>query len=157
MAPPGLIGVFSLPSAVVAILVAASVCCGSRVPGPTSPATEPDPQSNQDKPPQVTLRAGGTYDVPGRGATVTFVRVTEDSRCPTGVNCVWEGDAAVELRVQAGAAAPATVQLHTNDRFDREATAGGLRLRLESLEPYPQADRAIAAGDYRIVLSISTQ
>lgn len=107
-------------------------------------------------PPQVTLRAGETYEVPGRGATVTFVRVTEDSRCPTGVTCVWAGDAAIELRVQAGAAAPATVQLHTNDRFAREAAAGGLRLRLESLEPYPQADRTIAAGDYRAVLSIST-
>lgn len=145
-----------MPS-VVAILVAASVCCGSRVPGPTAPAGESDPRSNQDKPPQVTLSAGSTYEVPGRGTTVTFVRVTEDSRCPTGVNCVWEGDAAVELHVQAGAAAPLTVQLHTHDRFDREATAGGLRLRLESLEPYPRADRPIAAGDYRIVLSISFQ
>lgn len=145
-----------MPFAVVAVLVAASVCCGPRVSGPVTPATDTQPQATQDKPQQVTLRAGEASELSGRGATVTFVRVTEDSRCPKGVNCVWEGDAVVELRVQTGAAAPATVQLHTNDRFDREATAGGLRLRLESLDPYPEADRPIAAGDYRVVLSIST-
>jgi hypothetical protein len=127
------------------------------VSAPGTTAANPDSPASQDKPIGATLRVGEAYEVPGRGASVTFVGVTEDSRCPKGVTCVWEGDATVELRVQAGSAAPATVQLHTHDRFDREATVGGLRLRLESVEPYPEAERAIPAGAYRIVLSISTQ
>jgi len=118
---------------------------------------EPDSPASQATPVQATLRVGETHEVAGGKGRVTFTGVAADSRCPKGVTCVWEGDAAVDLRVQPGSAEPVTVQLHTNDRFDREATAGGLRLRLESLDPYPDADRPIPAGDYRVVLSISTQ
>lgn len=142
---------------VVAILVAACIGCGSRVSAPTAPGGDPDSSASQATPVQATLQVGETYEVAGGRGTVTFAGVVADSRCPKGVTCVWEGDATVDLRIQSGSAAAVAVQLHTNDRFEREATAGGLRLRLESLDPYPDADRPIAAGDYRVVLSISTQ
>ncbi|MCC7178074.1 MAG: hypothetical protein IT177_06760 [Acidobacteria bacterium] len=142
---------------VVAILIAASMGCGSRVSAPTVSGGEPDSPASQATPVQATLRVGETHEVAGGKGRVTFTGVAADSRCPKGVTCVWEGDAAVDLRIQSGSAAAVTLQLHTNDRFDREAMAGGLRLRLESLDPYPDADRPIAAGDYRVVLSISTQ
>lgn len=139
------------------MLVAASMGCGSRVPAPTASGEEPGAPASQAAPIQVTLRVGEAHELAGGKGTVTFSGVAADSRCPKGVTCVWEGDAAVDLRVQSGSAEPVTVQLHTNDRFDREGTAAGLRLRLESLDPYPEADRPIAAGDYRVVLSISTR
>lgn len=143
---------------VVAILFAASLGCGSRVSAPTAPGGDPDfSPTSQAAPVQATLRVGEIYEAAGGKGRVTFTGVAADSRCPKGVTCVWEGDAAVDLRIQSGSAAAVTLQLHTNDRFDREAMAGGLRLRLESLDPYPDADRPIAAGDYRVVLSISTQ
>jgi hypothetical protein len=99
---------------------------------------------------------GETFDVPGRGGVVSFIRVIQDSRCPTGVTCVWEGDATVEVGVQRGGQLE-RVQLHTNDRFAREGAAAGLRVRLVSLEPYPQADRSIPPDAYRVVLSITTE
>ncbi|WP_412060780.1 hypothetical protein [Rubrivirga sp. IMCC45206] len=34
------------------------------------------------------------------GLTLSFQAVAEDSRCPEGVECVWEGRAAVRLTVQ---------------------------------------------------------
>ena len=94
--------------------------------------------------------------MPGRRGTVSFIRVVEDSRCPTGVNCVWEGDATVEVGVQT-VGLPERLQLHTNDRFAQEATARGLRVRLKFLEPYPKADRPVSPGDYRVVLSVSPE
>jgi len=98
---------------------------------------------------------GEEFDVPGQRGKVSFIRVIEDSRCPTGVTCVWEGDATVEVGVQRVGLSE-RLQLHTHDRFAREGTAGGLRVRLVSLEPYPRSEQSTPAGDYRVVLSIST-
>jgi hypothetical protein len=85
------------------------------------------------------------------GATVTidrvllrFADVPSDSRCPTNVVCVWEGDAAVRItltlactRAQPACAVPELlVDLHT--RLDPKATVyAGLEVRLLGLRPYP--------------------
>ena len=44
---------------------------------------------------EFTLAPGQTAQVEGGGLRVTFYGVSADSRCPTGVTCVWEGDAAL--------------------------------------------------------------
>ena len=44
--------------------------------------------------------------------SLTFVRVVSDSRCPPKVNCVWAGDAIVELRVTRDRVSR-TIVLHT--------------------------------------------
>ena len=44
--------------------------------------------------------------------SLTFVRVVSDSRCPPKVNCVWAGDAVVELRVTRDRVSR-TIVLHT--------------------------------------------
>ena len=44
--------------------------------------------------------------------SMTFVRVVSDSRCPPQVQCVWAGDAMVELRVTRDRVSR-TVRLHT--------------------------------------------
>jgi hypothetical protein len=62
-----------------------------------------------------------------------FVRVVSDSRCPPKVNCVWAGDAALELRVSKGKQMQ-TLTLHTGLE-PRSATVMGLKLTLQTLEP----------------------
>jgi len=61
--------------------------------------------------------------------------VVSEGRCPKGVQCIWEGDAAVELRVAPAGGDAQTITLHTNDRFERQAVIGGVTVRLEQLEP----------------------
>ena len=102
----------------------------------------------------VEVRVGGTVPLPGTSVTVTFVRVRDDSRCPTGVTCVWEGDAVVELRVQ-NRAEERTLELHVNPRFTRQASALGVTIDLERLDPYPGADKPIAPKAYRLTLNIA--
>ena len=78
-----------------------------------------------------------------RGQSVTLdggrltVAVTElvDSRCAANVVCVWEGDAAVTLRVESGGAV-ATPTLHTRLEPKR-ATHVGYELVLLDVTPYP--------------------
>jgi hypothetical protein len=87
-----------------------------------------------------TLRVGESASLREAGLSLRFERVTEDSRCPVGVTCVWEGDAVVRVVVSAGGK-DATLDLHTQANFARELVHEGYRVRLVKLEPLPQADR----------------
>ncbi len=96
----------------------------------------------------VDVRVGLTVEVSGEPITITFEQVTEDSRCPTGVNCVWEGDAVVRLRAEAPQAERATLDLHTHATRLREADYRGYRVRLTQLAPWPKDGSRISPDQY---------
>ena len=81
--------------------------------------------------------------------------VTEDSRCPIGVQCVRAGDAVVELTLEKPPAAGGTRTLHTSGRDGREAVYEGLVVRLLDLKPLPREGTTIAPEDYRVTLAVN--
>lgn len=103
---------------------------------------------------RLELAPGGGEHIPGSDLRVVFVAVTEDSRCPVGVNCVWAGDAAVAIRIESRGADSSTYTLHTNEQFAREVSHGDWRIRLDSLVPQPTADGPPRREDYRLTLVI---
>jgi len=80
--------------------------------------------------------------------TLRFEAVTEDSRCPTGVDCVWEGEATVQISLYSGEGATQAKTLTLpgmrHDALDlSEAPAAvhnRMRVHLLQLRPYPRAD-----------------
>ncbi len=103
----------------------------------------------------LTLSAGETVRIPNRSVHVTFVRVESDSRCPTGVTCVWEGDAAVRIAVRRDDGPSESLLLHTADTAGRRGSAAGFTFALDRLEPRPTADRPVPAGAYRLALTVT--
>ena len=103
---------------------------------------------------EFTLAPGQTAQVEGGGLRVTFDGVSADSRCPTGVTCVWEGDAVVVLAVRPSGSAASRSELHTSGRYPAEAEVGGYRMRLASLVPLPRADAAPTPAEYRATLLV---
>jgi len=99
------------------------------------------------------LEVGQTVLVDGAGFGITFVAVTEDSRCPVDVTCVWAGNATVELRVSMSETVDTTVTLNT-DLEPKSTTIGRHELRLVALAPVPRSDVRIAAGDYAATLRV---
>jgi hypothetical protein len=89
------------------------------------------------------------------GLQITFEGVTEDSRCPTGVQCVWAGDAAATFTLQKPPAAALQRTLHTNGRFERQTDCEGFVVRLEDIKPYPKQGVTIAPDDYRAMLVVT--
>lgn len=89
------------------------------------------------------------------GLRITFEGVGEDSRCPSGGQCVWAGDAAAAFSIQKPPAAAARRTLHTSGRFERRTDYGDFVVRLEDLKPYPKDGEAIAADDYRAILIVT--
>lgn len=136
----------------VFVLLLTSVACLNEPPHRAEPLTAAPSPMTQSESQTVELSVGTTVPVPGGNADITFVRVAEDSRCPTGTTCIWEGDAVAELRVAPADAAARTLQLHTNTQFAREGRAGNTTVTLERLDPHPSADAPVAAGRYRVTL-----
>lgn len=87
------------------------------------------------------------------GLKVEFDSVTEDSRCPKGVTCVWAGNAKVLLKVEKDAAKPANVELNTNIN-PRASRYMEYELSLKELKPYPESDTAIKTSDYEVTLTV---
>lgn len=105
------------------------------------------------------LGHGQEAEVEGAGLRVRFSSVADDSRCPVGVNCIWEGDAEVRLdvRAAAGGGEGRQVTLHTSDRFGREARHAGHVFRLVALAPQPKADEKLKPGDYVLTLTVTKE
>lgn len=80
--------------------------------------------------------------------TVTPIEVVEDSRCPTGVRCVWAGRLVVRTRIDGrtgGEPWRDTADLRLGETYG----ARGKLIALVSGEPGKTAERETPPGEYR--------
>lgn len=83
--------------------------------------------------------------------------VLNDSRCPTGVECVWEGEAKVQITIQQSNGNPLILVLSTRNNLNSEEVwiDGRLyRISVVSVLPYPKAGQQIPLNKYRVVLDV---
>ena len=86
------------------------------------------------------LPVGKTAAVNGNGVRITFKQVSEDSRCPTDVTCIWAGDARIELTISRNGSSDDTKILSLS-AANSEARSGDIQIRFVGLTPVPrQAD-----------------
>ena len=100
-----------------------------------------------------TLRLGESADVEGR-LRLTALAVTEDSRCPIDVVCVWAGDAAVAIRLESDAAAGLTDTLHTNSGRPSRTNYAALDVLFMTLDPPPSSGTKTTG--YRATFRVDT-
>ena len=124
--------------------------CASGGNGPSAPT----PAVNEE----FTLAPGQTATVNGASVRLTFERVSEDSRCPVDVTCIWEGDAVVVLRVKTDAD-EVTREVHTQggEPRSRKAPVGDYVVTLVKLEPAPRSSAPIEAAAYRATLVVGRE
>lgn len=99
----------------------------------------------------VTVPFSAAVRIPSDTTTVRFIGVTADSRCPSGAQCIWAGDAALVFIVGG----VQQVTLHTNEGTTTVIVAGR-RLTLVSLSPYPNVSTPIALKDYVATIRFDT-
>lgn len=104
-----------------------------------------------------TLRVGESASIEGASLQVGFLEVANDSRCPKGERCVWEGDATVRIWVQRGAGAKEKRDLHTSGKAQDSADDSGHEVRLLRLAPEPVSGRTIEQRDYVATLQVSRE
>ena len=112
--------------------------------------TGPVPGTDADA--LVRIGVGETVTLDEDRFAISFARVLNDSRCPSGAQCVHEGDAAVGLVLQERGEATRTVELHT--AVDpRRVSHEGYVVELVALEPVPVAGQA-ESKDYVVTLRV---
>ncbi len=119
-------------------LLALGLLSGCASAAPESPATTqgttamPNPVATT-----LSLDIGARATLPD-GSQLTYVALINDSRCPPDVQCVWAGDAEIELRWDPKNGGSARqFSLHTNPLKNKGARAidlGTFNLRLQALE-----------------------
>jgi hypothetical protein len=122
------------------ILALALAACGAQ-------GTEPALGEN------IELRYGASVLIPGDSVSVRFTDVTADSRCPTGVQCVWAGEAVTVFTI--GAAQTVTLSLGA-DAQQATVIARGRQITLIALKPHPSSTAPTAKGDYIATIRITS-
>ncbi len=104
---------------------------------------------------EFSLSIGQTATIEGENLHIRFEEVVEDSRCPTGATCVWEGRVSltVEITENGSPYRMVLIQPGLTDQYTRE-TYQGYQLTFK-VEPYPEVDQEIAPSDYRLLLTVS--
>ena len=91
---------------------------------------------------------------------VTFKGISEDSRCPKGVNCIWAGVAVAQVEVMGVATRPMTLTLASLDNkgrnYNKSADFNGYTISLADVNPYPGDGESAKAlnGKYKIGIII---
>lgn len=98
-----------------------------------------------------TLNLNTDYQAIDAKLQVRFTEVSEDSRCPRGTNCVWEGQAKVNLLVNGD---PVTLILQEGEPALAEHVHAGHRFIAQGLTPYPVADTEFDASTYALKLLV---
>ena len=105
---------------------------------------------------EFSLRIGQSVVITGEDLEIRFVEVSEDSRCPKGVTCVWEGRVTAVVEISTGGSCQ---QLNLSQPGLTDAPAGerygGYELAYK-VEPHlEKAAVEIAIEEYRLLLIAS--
>lgn len=91
---------------------------------------------------------------------ITFKGVSEDSRCPEGVNCIWAGVAVAQVEVMGTATRPVILNLASTENpgrnYHQSADFNGYTITLKTIAPYPTSAEGTSAlkGKYTIGISV---
>jgi hypothetical protein len=111
---------------------------------------------SQDKPvevPKILVKIALGETVTFKKASVKFLKVVEDSRCPSDVNCIWEGQAIVLVEVTEAGKETQKVELLYGKRKNISLfSSEGYSLEGMSLKPYPSST-TIDKMDYSLLVS----
>ena len=103
------------------------------------------------------IKYGQEMTVKGQKLKVKFDSLLDDSRCPTDVKCVWEGDAKILISVRRANAGASNMELHTNAQFTQARKYQRYLIKLVALDPYPRTRAEEKQSDYVATLLIKME
>jgi len=96
---------------------------------------------------EFNIKVGESAVLVDQGMVIKFKFVGDDSRCPTGAVCVWEGNATVILELKNSNLDTLTANLNTSIE-PKIVNFSNLIIELKSLTPYPKLNESINPNDY---------
>lgn len=89
---------------------------------------------------------------------ITFTGITEDSRCPAEVMCIWEGRAIAGFKAEKKGDIrifSLTDIENPEEEPKQSIEVFGRTVKLLEVSPYPESTVAIPAGDYKVKIVVN--
>ncbi len=102
---------------------------------------------------EFTLPISKTIDIAGEDLSIEFVKVIEDSRCPTGTECIWVGQANCQMLMIYPDTSLELILVQTGGNaatYDYFSYLINFRL-----EPYPEAKKTITPSEYKLIMTVT--
>jgi hypothetical protein len=119
----------------------------NQTPEPTQTSTT-TPVVNYVSYGKVTLKVGETVHF--KDNSITLLRVVDESRCPTGVTCIWAGTVKAEILSVTGMGT-STEKIELGKFLTTEAE----KIEVTSVTPYPSKDTSISQNEYSVTLEVT--
>ncbi len=136
------------------IVTAALVASLSLQPSDTKNAYAADATAEIGQP--FILGVNQTAHIEPAGFDVTFVIVTEDSRCPSDVVCVWAGQVSIVVDVKASGGSHGQLTLTLTGGQASAKSFGRYSIKLLDVQPYPLSTEEILPSDYVTTLVVDS-
>lgn len=106
-----------------------------------------------DAPFKMTQKKGVAFE--NDDLKIIFNTISEDSRCPEGTTCVWEGQVKVNLTVKTKNASEQVEMLRKGGQKENAIQqVGNHTIYLMAVNPYPKDGQTIAQEDYKITIVV---
>ncbi|MEN3186784.1 MAG: hypothetical protein ABDK94_03955 [Atribacterota bacterium] len=102
----------------------------------------------------VRLFHGGAVILKESGISIKFLEVIEDSRCPDGGICPWEGRVVVWLAIQKGQRWETREIILQPSRLPHEEDIDGFLLIISDFGPPKKLGQDILSSQYFLILSL---
>lgn len=105
---------------------------------------------------QFYLKYGKTAYLPSENIEIKFSKVIQDSRCPTNVTCIWQGQVIIELDIMKNGKQVSTLMLTLIPGRDSLPIqfSDKYSVTLIAVSPYPSG-QTIALKDYIVQLVVN--
>ncbi len=100
-----------------------------------------------------TIKIGNTAEIKSENLKITLTDI-EDSRCPTDVTCVWEGEITLHLNLKKGGDKSKETNLKLRTSQSSEISFESYSIFLSKVEPYPISTKEITKDTYTSTLVV---
>ena len=102
---------------------------------------------------EFSLMPGQSASIIGEPLKIRFLKVVNDSRCPTGVTCIWEGQVTCLVEITyTGSQNRMTLTQPGSGQGIADFNEYDIEFEVQ---PYPEAGKRIAKQDYRLQMVIN--
>ena len=102
-----------------------------------------------------SLAVGQSASVDGEDLAIKFIDVIADSRCPSGVQCIWQGEVACLVEITYSGTGQEKVLTYPGLTQEPSKAQFGSYQFTFSVEPYPEAGKEIKKSEYRLNLLVT--
>jgi hypothetical protein len=101
------------------------------------------------------LTVGQSASIDGHDLAIKFIDVIADSRCASGVECIWQGEVACLVEItHSGTGQEKVLPYPGLTQEPSKAQFGSYQFTF-SVEPYPEAGKEIKKSEYRLNLLVT--